>query len=193
VLALDSNGGQHRAHTAVVAIGMVPATGLAESAGLEVDNGVVVDEHCRTSDPAVYAVGDVANHFAPLLGRHVRVEHWQHAQHQAASAARNMMGMEEAFAEVPWVWSDQYEINLQIAGQPHPDDEVVVRGDVAAFDFSAFLLREGELVAAIGANRPGDVRVGRQWIATASRPSREVLIDEGVDLEALAADAVVPA
>lgn len=193
VSAVDTRGGHHRADTVVVAIGITPDTALAENAGLAVDNGITVDEYCRTSAPDVYAAGDVANHPNPLLGRRVRIEHWQNAQHQAAAAARTILGRGEPFAEIPWVWSDQYEVNLQIAGLPQPTDEVVLRGDAGSLDFSAFLVRDGLLTATIGVNRAGDVRAGRRLIGHGYRPDPALLRDEGVDLEALATDVVVPA
>jgi 3-phenylpropionate/trans-cinnamate dioxygenase ferredoxin reductase subunit len=193
VLAVDTRGEHHRADTVLVAIGITPATALAEKAGLAVDNGITVDEYCRTSAPDVYAVGDVANHPNPLLGRRVRIEHWQNAQHQAAAAARTILGRGAPFAEIPWVWSDQYEVNLQIAGLPQPTDEVVLRGDVGSLDFSAFLIRDGLLAATVGVNRAGDVRAGRRLIGHGYRPVPSLLRDEGVDLEALAADVAVPA
>jgi 3-phenylpropionate/trans-cinnamate dioxygenase ferredoxin reductase subunit len=193
VTAFDTRGGQHRADTVLVAIGITPDAALAEEAGLRVDNGIVVDEHCRTGAPGVFAAGDVAHHPNPYLGRTVRIEHWQNAQHQATAAARNMLGRTEAFAEVPWVWSDQYEVNLQIAGLPHPGDEVVVRGDVDAMDFSAFLLRDGRLTATIGVNRSADVHAGRRLIAQAWSPDRDLLEDESCDLAALATELALPA
>lgn len=193
VRAIDTRGGEHRADTVVVAIGITPDTALAERAGLHVDNGVVVDEYCRTSAPAVYAAGDVANHPNRFLGRRVRIEHWQNAQHQGASAARNILGRQDAFAEVPWVWSDQYDVNLQIAGVPHPDDEVVVRGDSDSLDFSAFLLRDGALTATIGINRAADVHAGRRLIAQAWCPEPDLLRDEDCDLGALATELALPA
>jgi 3-phenylpropionate/trans-cinnamate dioxygenase ferredoxin reductase subunit len=193
VLAVDSRGGRHRADTVVVAIGITPNTALAEAAGLHVDNGIVVDEYCRTSVPDIYAAGDVANHPNLLLGRRVRIEHWQNAQHQGAAAARTILGQRHAFAEVPWVWSDQYDVNLQIAGVPHPDDEVVVRGDPDGRDFSAFLLRQGVLTAVIGVNRADDVRAGRRLIADGCVPDRELLRDGTSDLAALATTLALPA
>ena len=182
IVATDVAGRTYRTDALVVAIGTVPNTELAAGAGLAIDDGVVVDEYCRTSAPGIFAAGDVANHPNRLLGRRIRVEHWQTAQHHGAAAAKNILGKEHAFSEVPWVWSDQYDVNLQIAGVPDPGDDVILRGAVDSSRFSAFLLRDGVLVAAIGVNRADDVRVGRQLIAQAARPDPRALGDESVEL-----------
>ena len=173
----------------VVAIGLEPDVTLARQAGLRVDDGILVDQFCRTSAPNVYAAGDIANHPNPILGQRVRVEHWQNAQHQSQVAAANMSADAEAdmkpFAEVPWVWSDQYEINLQVAGRPRPTDEVVFRGDRDSTEFSAMLLRDGVLVAAVALNRADDVRAVRNLIALRLRPERTALADVDADLTTL--------
>jgi 3-phenylpropionate/trans-cinnamate dioxygenase ferredoxin reductase subunit len=182
---IDAQGEVSAADAVVVAIGLAPEVSLAERAGLAIGDGVLVDEYCRTSAPDVYAAGDIANHPNPFLGRRVRMEHWQNAQHQGATAARNMLGADEPFAEVPWVWSDQYDVNLQITGLPEPGDEVVLRGDVDSLDFTALLLRGGELAAAVGVNRAGDVRAARKLIAARVSPTREQLADADLDLVAL--------
>jgi 3-phenylpropionate/trans-cinnamate dioxygenase ferredoxin reductase subunit len=181
----DSRGGTVSVDAVVVAIGMVPDTALAGAAGLAVGDGIVVDEFCRTSASDVYAAGDVASHPNPLLGGRIRIEHWQNAQHHGAAAARSMLGGRDPFAEVPWVWSDQYDINLQVAGIPSPDDEVVLRGDLESLDATAFLLRRGELAAAAGLNRAAEVRAARRLIGAGVSPSREQLADAELDLAAL--------
>ncbi|BBX17076.1 pyridine nucleotide-disulfide oxidoreductase [Mycolicibacterium duvalii] len=173
----------------VVAIGLEPDVSLAAAAGLAVDNGIVVDEYCRTSAPDVYAAGDIANHPNPILGQRVRVEHWQNAQHQGAVAAHNIAadGPEayEMFAEVPWVWSDQYDVNLQVAGRPLPTDEVVFRGDPGSREFSAMLLRDDVLIGAVGVNCADDVRAVRAAVGHRLRPDRLALADASQDLQEL--------
>ena len=181
--AIGSDGRAYPADAIVVAIGLVPNQELAAKAGLAVGDGILVDERCRTSAPGVYAAGDVANHPNPILGRRIRVEHWQNAQHQGAAAACNMLGREQIFAEVPWVWSDQYELNLQVAGLPEPSDQVVMRGNVAARCFTALMLRDGALVAAIGVNRPDDVHAARRLIAVGARPDPARLAADEEPLE----------
>jgi 3-phenylpropionate/trans-cinnamate dioxygenase ferredoxin reductase component len=187
LIGVDGRG--HAGDCIVVAVGLVPDVGLARRAGLAVADrppgGIVVDKYCRTSAPDVYAAGDVANHPNPLLSRRVRIEHWQNAQHQGAAAARNMLGLNRPFAEVPWVWSDQYGTNLQIAGLPEPTDRVVLRGDVDSWDFTAFLLRDGVLAACVGVNRADDVRLARKLIGLGVRPDPDLLANHDYDLTAL--------
>ncbi len=195
LLTSTIDGTVHVSDTVVVAVGLVPELDLAERAGLAVDStfagGVMVDEYCRTSAPDVFAAGDIANHPNPILRQRVRVEHWQNAQHQSVVAAHNMVatpGGYEVFAEVPWVWSDQYEVNLQVAGRPLPTDDVVFRGDPASAGLtplSAMLLRAGVLVAAVGLNAADDVRAARAAIGRDVRPDPAALADPSVDIAEL--------
>ncbi|NDJ87959.1 MULTISPECIES: NAD(P)/FAD-dependent oxidoreductase [Mycolicibacter] len=184
-----SDGAVFESDAVVVAIGLLPDLTLATAAGLAVDNGILVDEYCRTSGPDVFAAGDIANHPNPILAQRVRVEHWQNAQHQSAIAAHNIAATDSAdhemFAEVPWVWSDQYDINLQVTGRPLPTDEVVFRGDPESAEFSAMLLRDGVLMAAVGVNCADDVRVARAAIGLGLRPDRCALADTSTDLREL--------
>jgi 3-phenylpropionate/trans-cinnamate dioxygenase ferredoxin reductase subunit len=180
------------ADTVAVAVGIHPNMDPAAAAGLWTGNGILVDEFCRTSAPEIYAAGDVANHPNAVLGGRVRLEHWQNAQHQAAAAARNMLGRRSPFAEVPWVWSDQYDLNLQVTGFAAPDDTVVVRGDVESRDFTAFLLRDGLLTGAVGINRADDVRAARRLIQQGRRPEPALLADEDGELEALLTPTTIP-
>jgi 3-phenylpropionate/trans-cinnamate dioxygenase ferredoxin reductase subunit len=101
---------------AVIGVGVEPAAELAVATGVELDNGIVVDEYCRTSVEGVYAAGDVANHYHPVFERRIRVEHWDNALKHGPAAARNMVGKDEAYEDIPWFWSDQYDTNLQYAG-----------------------------------------------------------------------------
>src|SRR5262249_6691256 len=111
---------------AVVGIGVVPETGLASAAGLAIDNGIAVDDHGRTSDPAIYAAGDVTSHPNALLGRRVRLESWENAQNQAIHVGKAILGKaERPYAEIPWFWSDQYDLNIQLAGLPTRWDRAV--------------------------------------------------------------------
>jgi 3-phenylpropionate/trans-cinnamate dioxygenase ferredoxin reductase subunit len=149
----------------------------------------VVDECCRTTAPGIFAAGDNANHPNPILGHRIRVEHWQNAQHQSAVAAHNMVAADdsdyEAFAEVPWVWSDQYDVNLQVTGRPRPTDAVVFRGDPESTEFSAMLLRDGVLIAAVGLNAADDVRAARAVIGRDMRPDPAALADTSIELREL--------
>lgn len=174
---------------AVVGLGIQPAAELAERAGLEVDDGVVVDERCRTSAEGVYAAGDVARHHHPLLGRRVRVEHWMNALKQGQAAARSMLDAGEPYREVHWFWSDQYDATIQYAGVAERWDRLVLRGDVAGRRFSAFYLADGRLQAAAGVNQPRDVRAAMRLIAAGGDVDPDQLADEETDLRQLAREA----
>lgn len=171
----------------VVGVGIVPATEVVDGTDVRVDNGIVVDERCRTSVDGVYAAGDVANHFHPLLGAHTRVEHWQNAIKQGEAAAKSMLGRIEPYNEVHWFWSDQYDVNVQYAGFHTGWDEMVVRGNLDARDFIAFLLRGRRIQAAVALNRRRELRRTISLIKTRTEVDRAALRDEGVDLRTLAA------
>ncbi|MBF6080023.1 FAD-dependent oxidoreductase [Nocardia cyriacigeorgica] len=164
VTATAADGRSWTASSVLVAIGSVPDTGLAEAAGVLVDNGIRVDEHYRTSVPGIYAAGDVASRYVPELGVFERSEHWNSAQFQGAAAARAMLDATPSAPEVPWGWSSQYGVNLQFAGRIGADDELIVRG--ADTETPAVLaLREGRLVGAAGIGCAADMRVARGLIA----------------------------
>lgn len=151
---LTSSGTVLPADVVVVGVGVMPNVGLASSAGLEVSNGVVTDAALRTSDPDIYAAGDVAQTFLPLLGRHVRVEHWSNALNGGPAAARSMLGQQVTYDRVPYFYSDQYDLGMECSGLPAPGsyDEVVYRGDRAGLEFIAFWLSAGKLVAGMNVN-----------------------------------------
>ncbi|GGV44714.1 pyridine nucleotide-disulfide oxidoreductase [Kitasatospora herbaricolor] len=142
------------ADAVIVGIGITPNTALAEAAGLEIDNGVRTDQWLRTSDPDVHAAGDVANAFHPLLGRHIRVEHWANALNQPQTAARAMLGRDTAYDRVPYFFSDQYDLGMEYTGYVEPDgyDRVVFRGDVPGREFIAFWLSGGRVLAGMNVN-----------------------------------------
>jgi 3-phenylpropionate/trans-cinnamate dioxygenase ferredoxin reductase subunit len=156
------------ADVVLVGIGLVPAAELACEAGLAVDDGIVVDANCRTSDPDILAVGDCTNHPCVYLGRRVRLESVPSTLAQARSAASVLCGNPRANEAIPWFWSDQYDVKLQMAGLSAGYDELVVRGDPAERSFMALYLREGRLIAADAINQPrefGQLRklVGSQF------------------------------
>jgi NADPH-dependent 2,4-dienoyl-CoA reductase/sulfur reductase-like enzyme len=138
----------------VVGIGAQPEVGLARAAGIAVGDGVLVDAWLRTSDPYVFAAGDLAGHDHPVLRRRLRVEHWDNAIHQARAAARVMLGGDDAYDRLPYFFTDQYDLGMEYVGSvgPKGSDEVVLRGDVGARVFSAFWLQDGRVVAAMHAN-----------------------------------------
>jgi 3-phenylpropionate/trans-cinnamate dioxygenase ferredoxin reductase subunit len=136
----------------VVGIGVSPRVELAEAAGLAVDNGVLVDARLRTSDPDVLAVGDIANHAHPVLGERIRVEHWDTAIKQGKVAAHNLAGGDEPYEELPYFFTDQYDLGMEYVGHGSAQDEVVVRGDLDGLVFRAYWVRDGRVVAAMHAN-----------------------------------------
>jgi 3-phenylpropionate/trans-cinnamate dioxygenase ferredoxin reductase subunit len=173
--------------TAVIGIGIVPNFELAAEAGLDIDNGIVVVERGRTSDPDIYAAGDVTNHPNALLGRRVRLESWENAQNQAIAAAKAMLAPDAApYGEIPWFWSDQYDANIQLVGLPERWDETAVRGDPVSGKFVAFYLAGGKIVGAAGINTGGDVRFARRLIASGAAATAVELSDPKVKLQSLA-------
>lgn len=136
----------------VAGIGVKPRVDLAHSGGLDVDNGVLVDSRLRTSVPSVLAVGDIANHAHPRLGRRIRVEHWDTAIKQAKVAAHNLAGGDEEYEEMPYFFTDQYDLGMEYVGSASEDDEVVVHGSLEDREFRAFWLRDGDVVAAMHVN-----------------------------------------
>lgn len=174
---------------AVVGVGIEPATELVQGTDLEMENGIVVDELCRTSAPDVFAAGDVANHWHPLFGRRVRVEHWDNALKQGAAAAKSMAGVPAPFDDPHWFWSDQYEHNLQYVGLAVEWDRFVVRGSLEERNFVGFYLKEGVVQAAIGLDRGKDVRRARDLIRSRRAVDPALLADEEADLRKLAASA----
>ena len=149
----------------VAGIGVVPETSLAESAGLLVDDGVLVDEFGATSDPLIFAAGDVTRHYHPLLGRRIRLESWQNANMQAEAAGRAMAGVRTPYQEIPWLWSDQGDLNLQMAGAPAAVDRTVVRGRPDGADGASIFQFDGErLVGAVTLNRGKDMTMIRRLL-----------------------------
>ncbi|MGD0374015.1 MAG: FAD-dependent oxidoreductase [Streptosporangiaceae bacterium] len=142
------------ADVVIVGIGALPNDALAAAAGLDVGNGILVDEALRSSDPAIFAAGDVANSFNPLLGRRIRVEHWGNALAGGPAAARSMLGRDVSYDLVPYFYSDQYDLGMEAAGLPEPGsyDQVVYRGDPETLEFIAFWLNDGAVVAGMNVN-----------------------------------------
>jgi 3-phenylpropionate/trans-cinnamate dioxygenase ferredoxin reductase subunit len=169
--AVTSSGAELPADLVVVGIGAVPNTGLASVAGLEVDNGILVDAALRTSDPAIWAAGDLANAFNPLFGRRIRVEHWANALHSGPAAARSMLGQEVSYDRVPYFYSDQYELGMEASGLPEPGryDQIVYRGDTEGLEFIALWLASGAVVAGMNVN-VWDVTDDIQALIRSGRP-----------------------
>jgi 3-phenylpropionate/trans-cinnamate dioxygenase ferredoxin reductase component len=174
---------------AVVGLGVEPVTELAATAAVELGNGVAVDEWCRTSVEGIFASGDVANHFHPVFGRRVRVEHWQHAIKHGRAAALSMMGRGRPYDEVHWFWSDQYTYNLQYAGFHTEWDDLVVRGDLDKRNFTAFYLKDGVMLATVAMGRGGDVLAAMPIIRARLKVDAARLADDDFDLRTLAPEA----
>lgn len=169
----------------VAGIGVVPNIELAQAAGLTVDNGIVVDEHGRTSDPHIHAAGDVTLHPNRLLGRNLRLESWANAQNQGVVVGKALLGKSPGYAELPWFWSDQYDVNLQILGQPQTWTTPVVRGDLTTRRCSLFYLREGRIEAVIAINAARDLSIARRLIQRGIAAGAEQLADPATKLDAL--------
>lgn len=181
---VETDRGDVQADIVVVGIGVVPNVELAQAAGLDVDNGIRVDAGCRTADRAIFAAGEVTMHFNPLLGRHVRIESWQVAENQPAVAAANLLGADETYAELPWLWSDQYDCNLQMLGLFGSERTIVVRGDPASGPFTVFGLGDdGKIVAVAAANLGRDIGASRRLIAAGAVPDPVKLADPAVNLK----------
>lgn len=165
----------------IVGIGIVPNVELAEAAGIACDNGILVDETCRTSQPDVYAAGDCSNHPNPILGRRLRLESVPNAMEQARTAAANMLGREKTYASLPWFWSDQYDLKLQMLGFSADADSQVLRGDMASHRFSLFYLKAGRVLAVDAVNSPGEFMVCKQLYGRTLDPAS--LADPDFDLK----------
>ena len=185
---LLGDGSRVPADVVVVGIGITPNTQLAAQAGVKVDNGVVVDERLRSSDPDIYAAGDVACAFHPLLGKHIRVEHWANALNQPLTAARAMLGQDVAYDRVPYFYTDQYDLGMEYSGHVDPGgyDQVVFRGDVPGREFLAFWVGGGRVLAGMNVNI-WDVNDKVAALVRSGKPVEAArLADPDVPLEALA-------
>lgn len=167
----------------IVGIGIIANTEIASAAGIACDNGITVDDHCRTSVPDVYAIGDCTNHPNPILGRRLRLESVPNALEQARVAVANMCGQDKVYATVPWFWSDQYELKLQMVGFSADGDSQVVRGDVANNTFAVFYLKAGAVVAVDAVNSPREFMVCKQLYGKQVDVAR--LADPATDLKSL--------
>jgi 3-phenylpropionate/trans-cinnamate dioxygenase ferredoxin reductase subunit len=155
VTSVRTDGGDDLpADLVLVGVGARPNTELATAAGLTVDNGIVVDQALRSSDPDVFAAGDVASYFHPVFGRHLRVEHWANALNGGPAAARSMLGQPVSYDRIPYFYTDQYDLGMEYSGNVGPDgyDQVVYRGDRAGREFISFWLKDGRVLAGMNVN-----------------------------------------
>jgi 3-phenylpropionate/trans-cinnamate dioxygenase ferredoxin reductase component len=184
---LLADGSRVEADVVITGVGITPNSQLASAAGLETGNGIRVDARLRSSDPDIYAAGDVASAFHPLLGKHIRVEHWANALHQPQAAARAMLGQDIAYDRVPYFFTDQYDLGMEYSGYAEPGgyDEVIVRGDVGRREFIAFWLRRGQILAGMNVNI-WDVNPTIQALVRAGQPAdKNALRDPATPLESL--------
>lgn len=179
------NGARIPCDLAIVGIGIEPVVELASNAGLTCENGIRVDEFARTDDKAVAAAGDCTNHPSRLYGRRVRLESVQNAIDQAKIAAMSLLGEDRPYDTVPWFWSDQYDLKLQIAGLSQHHDQVVLRGEPSSNSFAAFYLRDGKLQAVDAVNSPKEFMLGKRLIMQRAAPPAEQLADPASDLAGL--------
>jgi 3-phenylpropionate/trans-cinnamate dioxygenase ferredoxin reductase component len=180
---LTEQGGEYPADVVIIGVGVAPADELAKAAGIECENGVVTDVHCRTSDEAIYAAGDCASHLNRQYGRHLRLESVDNAFEQGSTVALNLLGTATPHDKVPWFWSDQFDLKLVIVGVSQGYDTLILRGAPASRSFSACYLRGGELVAIDTVNAPKDQMAARKLIAAHARPNVDRLADAAIALK----------
>ena len=182
---IETAEGSLSADHVLIGIGIVPNVELAASCGLEVDDGVLVDSCARTGDAAIFACGDMARRESPRYGRHIRFESWHNAQNHAIAAARNMLGPAVPYDEVPWFWSDQYDVNYQSAGATSVEGEAVRRPGGSDNSFAFFLLEGGRLVGVQAINFQRDMRWARKLIELGAEIPPARLADPSVKLQEL--------
>jgi 3-phenylpropionate/trans-cinnamate dioxygenase ferredoxin reductase subunit len=181
-LVLETSAGDIEADLVVVGVGALPNQEVAADSGIDVDNGILVDEFCRTSVPRVFAAGDVANQFYPSLGKRLRVEHFDNASRQAAVAARNMLGECSPYDEPHWFWSDQFGRSLQYVGHAAATDRLVVRGDLEDERWTAFFLDGARVSAAFALDGGEDIALARELVRMRAAVPEETLADPDTDL-----------
>lgn len=177
-----ADGGLVEADIVVVGIGVMPNDVLARTAGIACDNGIIVDDCGRTDIPGIFAAGDVTNHPNALLGGRLRLESVQNAVSQGQAVAKAMLGVSQPYAEIPWFWSDQFDLKLQIAGLSRATDQAIVRGDVGSRKFSVIYLRDGRFVAIDAINQPRDFMQGRKLLQQARNLDPARAVDPAVAL-----------
>ena len=187
IVALRVDGQELPVDLVVAGIGLEPDVALAQGAGLDVDEGIVVDHFACTSDPNIYAAGDCTRLPSALYGRSLRLESVPNALEQARAAAAAICGKPRVYDPVPWFWSDQYDLKLQTVGLSPGHDQVVLRGDPASRAFSALYLAGGRLIAADCINRPADFMVAKRLVGARAEVSAALLADEALPLKSLLA------
>jgi len=178
------SGGSFAADMVIIGIGVIPNIELAEAAGLEVGNGVVVNEFCQTNDPDVYAAGDVTYHYNPIYDAHIRLESVPNATEQAKTIARHMNDNPKPYESLPWFWSDQFDLKLQIAGLSSGYNDVIIRGDIASSRrFAAFYFKDDQFIAVDAVNSPRDFMFGRMSLTKQQNLDKAKLSNPDLDLK----------
>lgn len=177
------DGEEIPADVVIIGAGILPNTELAQQAGLDVADGIVVDERCQTSNADIFAIGDCTSHPNGIYGRRIRLESVHNALEQAKTAASNIAGKQVRYCEVPWFWSDQYDLKLQIAGLSTGYDEIVIRGNPADRSFSCLYLQEGRLIAVDAVNAPRDFMQSKPLIAAHAEISTDALANADKSLK----------
>lgn len=180
------SGERIEADCALLGVGILPNVELALEAGIDCENGITVDEYARSSDPDIYAAGDCASLPSGLYGRRIRLESVHNAIEQAKTACNAMLGKLVPYDQVPWFWSDQYDIKLQIAGLSSGYDHVVLRGDPGKHKFAAFYLKDGRLIAVDAINAVPEYMIGRKLIGERAIIAPERLADETIPMKEMA-------
>jgi 3-phenylpropionate/trans-cinnamate dioxygenase ferredoxin reductase subunit len=179
-----SDGSTIPADLVIIGVGVIPNIEIAEAAGLSIDNGIVVDEFARSNDHDIVAAGDCTNHYNPIYQRKLRLESVQNATDQAKIAAKTVCGKLEAYNALPWFWSDQYDLKLQIAGLSQGFDEVIIRGDSEnSRSFAAFYFCEGRFIAVDAVNRPKEFMTSKRALTTGQTVDPQKLADDSIDIK----------
>ena len=179
-----ADGSTVAADLVIIGVGVIPNIELAESAGLTIDNGIAVNEFATTNDPDIVAAGDCTNHYNPIYDRKLRLESVQNATDQAKIAAKSICGKPEAYNALPWFWSDQYDLKLQIAGLSQGFDEVIIRGDSEqGRSFAAFYFSEGRFIAVDAINRPKEFMMSKRALTAGQTADPLKLADESIEIK----------
>ena len=183
---LCTDGKSYKADLVIIGVSIIPNVELAQSAGLKVENGIVVDDFARTSNSDIVAAGDCAVHYNQIYGRWVRLESVQNANDQARIVASTVCNKDKIYNNLPWFWSDQYNVKLQIAGLFHDYDEMVIRGNIeGGRSFAAFYLKEGVVIAVDSVNKPLEFMIGKRFITDRIKINKSLLADEKTNIKEL--------
>jgi 3-phenylpropionate/trans-cinnamate dioxygenase ferredoxin reductase subunit len=181
---LTKCGQELDADIVIIGIGVVPNTELAEACGLEIGNGIIVNEFCQTDDPDIYAAGDVTWHYNPIYDRHIRLESVPNATEQAKTVANHINGKPLPYNSLPWFWSDQFDLKLQIAGLSNDYDDIIIRGDIdQGRSFAAFYFKGDKLLAVDAVNSPREFMMTKMVLTKGQALDKKLIADPEADLK----------